>query len=876
MSLRELGLLGGSRGRNDEPFVSFQIETAPSWISVASWMMTPTPNNVVLTSANHAIIHSHQSSRMMTPTGNSGDADTEPEFGFLQLTWRLLLLSTALACCSAFDANHQCRSIQANNYYEELTDDAESNEGESESVAQRWEEQLLCKQMFYYVVVPVGITILVGVILCSWILRRHLTHISPDARVDRLTRHARHYAACLQLAAVIFLMLLAWTYGTIAIMLRPRFESGDDDDTSNNDNPYQSLAAVDSMGHVSDNANLYYTCWISLGLVMALMYQIVGDAVRQYRHRRRERLRGAVHVGDVEAMLSSMTVYQLENYRESRAMWYQSLYRLRIRTGIWTATCLATLLVMASSVHIWREVLYPSATKLVGGGVKFRDVCSILVDSASLPSTLCARTSFSLFSGMSAAVLSFGAIVTHLLARRGAAQVVDKGNTEQHACAQSFAFPNEARSSFDHGGGTSFPLRSEFILAVTLSNLLGINAVFATGVQGPAAAVGNLYYASWISFLLCLRICLGCLEELCDIDEEQLDQSPTNESRNASSPTSGYDPPSVAGSDSTPNSRYSTDDIFSNSTDLNYNERAQRTRRYLSLGIFSTVCSASAFDAAMNQQDELDAEQQFVILAPSLVAIVCACQFLLCLRTKTYRIVSQIWLGGLLSVLVCSVCLITLIITMHSESSWAVNAIGEIQMANLYYFTWASIITAGVQMASYIVSYMGVKNKPYLTVAWGVVYKVCFAMLGAGFHIWHNIWGACTFDEITSGAVTFCSRTILAIAIAITGLLVSGLVTIFRIMFAAFWADSMARTRAHVEMVLSVFLVLLFGAAVALITGIGGPGQSVGDLFYGTWLAFLVSIGLVGACLEEVRRVEAEAERSSSPTHQEVADGVLT
>jgi len=59
-------------------------------------------------------------------------------------------------------------------------------------------------------------------------------------------------------------------------------------------------------------------------------------------------------------------------------------------------------------------------------------------------------------------------------------------------------------------------------------------------------------------------------------------------------------------------------------------------------------------------------------------------------------------------------------------------------------------------------------------------------------------------------------------------------------------------------MVVSIFLVLLLGVAVALITGIGGPGQSVGDLFYGTWLAFLTSIGLVITCYEELRHADLE------------------
>jgi hypothetical protein len=52
--------------------------------------------------------------------------------------------------------------------------------------------------------------------------------------------------------------------------------------------------------------------------------------------------------------------------------------------------------------------------------------------------------------------------------------------------------------------------------------------------------------------------------------------------------------------------------------------------------------------------------------------------------------------------------------------------------------------------------------------------------------------------------------------------------------------------------------VLVFAVALAVITGIGGPGQSVGDLFYATWLAFLVSLGIAVSCYRELRYTVSE------------------
>ena len=70
--------------------------------------------------------------------------------------------------------------------------------------------------------------------------------------------------------------------------------------------------------------------------------------------------------------------------------------------------------------------------------------------------------------------------------------------------------------------------------------------------------------------------------------------------------------------------------------------------------------------------------------------------------------------------------------------------------------------------------------------------------------------------------------------------------------------SSKARSRA--EAVLSIGLVCVFGVAVALITSIGGPGQSVGDLYYSTWLAFWVSIGIFVSCYDQIKQEEMHSE----------------
>ena len=805
---------------NRRPIPLHLLDASPSWESVSTFFLSHIPILPSTSSSTHKLV---QEILQETPID-------QPDATYTFHLLIALFLTTILAYFSALDAKNQCASIdgyidqqqqqQDPSFYD---DDFWAN-ASLNSFWERLQEKHNCLQMFRWVVIPVTAVTCTTTSVAILFIRCHRPH--PDPR-DIVAARRHHLHQCLRLCALLPLVLLAWSYGIIAIMLSPR-------DTTEGENPYRSLAAVDHMGHIGQNANLYYFSWISIGLSVAVVYQIGVDTIRQYQRYHAERLMGSESVGDVEAMLSSLTVMQLETFRETRATWYQSLYRLRIRTGIWTAALLSSLVVMTSSVHIWRAVLIPTA-KTYAGTVRFRHVCEALQGASEIPPELCVRTAFSLFSGMLAALLCIGALLMHVAARTGAAKVVD---TKMRIKSNSSKF-----------GGTHIPLRNELILAIALSNLLGLNAACATGVQGPAATVGNLYYASWIGFLLCLRISLGCLEELANLEDEEggkqgnkafddiisMDEEERSK-KSESSRTSGIVPEST--------------------TDLLENDRAQRTRMYMSLTICTTVCSASALDAAMNQSHTVVMSQLFVMYAPSAAAVICACQFLLCLKSRSYLIVSRLWFGGVLSVVTFGICMASLVLTMHSESSWAVDKIGDIEIANLYYFTWASIIIAGLQMASYMNSFFGKSQKDYVTVVWLAICKVCFVLLGAGYHVWHTISDTCTVENIHLYTVTFCSKTLFAISISLIGMFVAGSVALTRILMTMFWPTFSIKIRCYVEMIVSFIMMLLFGMAVVLITGIGGPGQSVGDMYYSTWLCFFVTIGLVLVCLEQIRQVD--------------------
>ena len=101
----------------------------------------------------------------------------------------------------------------------------------------------------------------------------------------------------------------------------------------------------------------------------------------------------------------------------------------------------------------------------------------------------------------------------------------------------------------------------------------------------------------------------------------------------------------------------------------------------------------------------------YMVLCPCVVSSLSLLMFFMCLESSTYQIVDKFKVGGIISLFLTGLWMGNLILTLHHESSWAVNEIGDVQMANLYYFTWGTALNAGLLMSSYVKKVFPSKSK---------------------------------------------------------------------------------------------------------------------------------------------------------------------
>jgi len=262
-------------------------------------------------------------------------------------------------------------------------------------------------------------------------------------------------------------------------------------------------------------------------------------------------------------------------------------------------------------------------------------------------------------------------------------------------------------------------------------------------------------------------------------------------------------------------------------------------------------------------EDPIDRSLQWMIFAPSMAILISSFFFFLTLRPQTYYFAVKHKITLLGSLINFSFWCSNLFITMHAKSSFAVNGRGEIITANQYYFSWASCSTSFLNFLSYLN-----RGKPesLLAVLWSAILKISLVMISAIHHVWGNIRDNCRDESIYEDGYhhLFCRRTEFAFYAGYTGFVLSVLLLVLRVCPINHFAV--------IEVIASFIMMGLFTFGTYLITGIDGPGQVVGDLYYATWGVLVFSLVIGETCWEQFSDQYLNAENDESTYQVELPE----
>ena len=183
------------------------------------------------------------------------------------------------------------------------------------------------------------------------------------------------------------------------------------------------------------------------------------------------------------------------------------------------------------------------------------------------------------------------------------------------------------------------------------------------------------------------------------------------------------------------------------------------------------------------------------------------------------------------------------IVTKPSNKLAFVSTSREIN-ANLFFFSWAGFVTSLVLFISYLKSAVGVDllgsmhQRGARLTSWAALIATSFIIMGSSLRVMNS---HCSPNK--QQTEEYCIRTKLGISLGAIGLAFALLVVTLKLF---------CRVGSVIyEFVPALILAILNGVGVAFITSNNGPGSTIGNLYFGSWISFLVAGGkcLNGAVL---------------------------
>jgi len=270
--------------------------------------------------------------------------------------------------------------------------------------------------------------------------------------------------------------------------------------------------------------------------------------------------------------------------------------------------------------------------------------------------------------------------------------------------------------------------------------------------------------------------------------------------------------------------------------------RSPRFTHWCAFLIFSTITMVSAIQER-NTADEVHPAHGYSIFCSAATFVISLLIVVLHLFSLSALLVVGTMVEG-------GVCLILVIlwsvvvgVVSDSKNELAVNIDGTVENGNLYYFSWAGFICSVTLLVSYLRSIYGVdvagelKGRSARLNYWSALLCTSLVVLGASTTTYTN-------DCIAqSESVAFCRRTKYAISIGTIGAFLS--------LYCVAAKIATSRAPFLVEVVFSILTFIFYVFGVIFLTSADSPGASIGNLYYFTWLSFMVSFALIASCYDD-------------------------
>ncbi|GAX13752.1 hypothetical protein FisN_30Lh038 [Fistulifera solaris] len=292
--------------------------------------------------------------------------------------------------------------------------------------------------------------------------------------------------------------------------------------------------------------------------------------------------------------------------------------------------------------------------------------------------------------------------------------------------------------------------------------------------------------------------------------------------------------------------------------------RSPRFSMWVALTVFSVIVLGASVEVK-NDQFWPDSEVKWAVACSSLTAVVGAVISAVHMSPVASSIIIGTPIEGVLALLLDIFWGCTVGVVNKSDDDQMFANAASVRNANLYYFSWACFVTATVLVVNYARHAYGldmvaeVRNRGSRLSAWAALVATSLIVMGSSARILNS---NCPMASDPSQSVateskeayfvseSYCPRTKFGVAVGCLGVFTACTIVACKLMLSV--------VPFSLEFRVSLVTCLVNAFGVAYITSNSGPGSYIGNLYYFTWMSFLLSVYLLIECFHEMRTAPAD------------------
>lgn len=277
--------------------------------------------------------------------------------------------------------------------------------------------------------------------------------------------------------------------------------------------------------------------------------------------------------------------------------------------------------------------------------------------------------------------------------------------------------------------------------------------------------------------------------------------------------------------------------------------RSPRFPQWAAFLVFSTITLGSILEV-INDPDyvvQSMTAQRWAVFSASVTFTVTLIVVLMHINAVSSILIVGTKIEGIIAAILVIFWIATVSVVTDSRRGLAVDEFGAVESGNLYYFSWAGFICSVILLVNYFRHVFNVdvateiRTRSARLTSWSGLLATSLVVMGSSANYFDTTCGGEQDEK--------CSR-------AVFGIVLGAIMTLSSVGIVGL---KIATTKAPflIEVAVSVLSIIMYGFGVAFITSQKGPGAPLGNLYYFTWISFLVSFLIAASCYEDYNTAAA-------------------